>query len=273
MNNYSILAYNTAHASENKIHDDAVAQRLGFSGALVPGVEMYAYMMHLPVERWGRAFLERGWTECRFSNPVYDGEIAEVSGSEANGILAIELRSRASSSASGSATLPAQVPTAPSADDFPQGTPPAKEQRPPASPTTLAPGAGLSTAPLAVNAEMAAAYLRDVRETDLLYERESLVHPGIVLRMCNQALLQNVLLGPWIHVGSRVQNFGVARVGGTLVAHARVADNYERKGHLFVDLDVLVLSQGVGAAAQSVAQPIAQMRHTAIYRPRQLAVA
>ncbi len=36
---YTIEAYNVSHASENKIHDDAIAQKLGFSGGLVPGVE------------------------------------------------------------------------------------------------------------------------------------------------------------------------------------------------------------------------------------------
>ena len=84
-----------------------------------------------------------------------------------------------------------------------------------------------------------------------------------VLRMSNLALLQNVLLGPWIHVGSAVQNFSAARVGETLVARSRVAANYERKSHLFVELDVLVLGKG--------ARPLAQVRHTAIYRPRQAA--
>ena len=58
MKNYRVQAYNTAHSSENKIHDDAVARRFGFTGGLVPGVDVYAYMMHLPVARWGRAFLE-----------------------------------------------------------------------------------------------------------------------------------------------------------------------------------------------------------------------
>jgi hypothetical protein len=41
---YDVEAYNISHASENKIHDDAVAKKLGFTGGLVPGVEMYAYM-------------------------------------------------------------------------------------------------------------------------------------------------------------------------------------------------------------------------------------
>ena len=43
---YRVRAFNTAVASENKIHDDTVARRYGFSGGLVPGVEVYAYMTH-----------------------------------------------------------------------------------------------------------------------------------------------------------------------------------------------------------------------------------
>jgi hypothetical protein len=36
---YRVQAYNTSKQSENKIHDDAVARRFGFSGGLVPGVD------------------------------------------------------------------------------------------------------------------------------------------------------------------------------------------------------------------------------------------
>ncbi len=82
---YRVEAYNTSKLSENKIHDDSVARRFGFSGGLVPGVDVMAYMMHLPVKKWGRAFLERGLIEARFVKPVYDGEIAEVRGEESDG--------------------------------------------------------------------------------------------------------------------------------------------------------------------------------------------
>src|ERR1700732_3033215 len=91
---YRVEAYNTAKLSENKMHDDTVARRFGFNGGLVPGVDVMAYMMHLPVARWGRAFLERGLIEARFVKPVYDGETAEVSGEESDGVLAIEGKSR-----------------------------------------------------------------------------------------------------------------------------------------------------------------------------------
>jgi hypothetical protein len=265
METYRVRACNTAHDSENKIHDDAVARRFGFSGALVPGVDVYAYMMHLPVARWGRAFLERGSAECRFTSPVYDGEIAEVSGREESGAIEIDVSSGGRNCASGWARIPDSAPAAPDAREFPPAQLPAQDSRPPASPETLSAGAMLGTATLDANAAFVEGYLRDVGETDELYAREKLVHPGTVLRMCNFGLLRNVMLGPWIHVGSRVQNHAAARVGETLAARPRVTENYERKGHLFVELDVLVLGGDERA--------IAHVTHTAIYRPRQAAAA
>lgn len=260
MQAHCVAAFNISHASENKIHDDTVARKLGFSGGLVPGVEVYAYMMHLPVARWGRAFLERGTAQCRFMLPVYDGEMAEASGREDGDSIALVVSSREADCASGSAQLPAGPAAAPV--DFVQGDPPAMEARPAASPATLQVGFSLHARPFEASATVSADYLRDIRETDDLYVREQLVHPGLVLRMCNQVLLQSVRLGPWIHVGSSVQNLGVARVGETLRASGRVSANYERKGHLFVELDALVaVDKG----------PVAFVQHTAIYRPRQLA--
>src|SRR5689334_23560347 len=108
---YRIQAYNTSKQSENKIHDDAVARRYGFSGGLVPGVDVMAYMMHLPVRKWGRAFLERGLIEARFVKPVYDGEIADVSAADGEGLLSIAVESRGQLCATGSASLPAPVPS------------------------------------------------------------------------------------------------------------------------------------------------------------------
>ena len=70
---HRVSTYNTSKFSENKIHDDTVACKYGFSGGLVPGVDVLAYMLHMPVAKWGRDFLERGLIEARFVKPVYDG--------------------------------------------------------------------------------------------------------------------------------------------------------------------------------------------------------
>ena len=114
---YRVQAYNTAKQSENKMHDDTVAKRFGFSGGLVPGVDVMAYMMHMPVAKWGRAFLERGLIEARFVKPVYNGEIADVTGEENDGVLSIQVESRGQLCATGSASLPAAVPSV-SISDF-----------------------------------------------------------------------------------------------------------------------------------------------------------
>src|ERR1700710_7442 len=107
---YRVSAYNTSKHSENKMHDDTVAKRYGFSGGLVPGVDVMAYMMHLPVAKWGRAFLERGLIEALFIKPVYDGELTEVSGEERDGVLSIQVESRGERCATGSASLPGMAP-------------------------------------------------------------------------------------------------------------------------------------------------------------------
>ena len=261
---YHVLAYNISHNSENKIHDDAVAKQFGFTGGLVPGVDVYAYMMHVAVGRWGRAFLEQGTTEFRLMKPVYDGDIAEISGDDSPDRTVIDVHSKGTHCATGWASLPDAI-AAPDMNSFAPATPPAMEARPPATAENIPVGGAFSPNPLEVTPQWSADYLRDIRERASIYQDEGIVHPGIILRMCNWALSHSVLLGPWIHVGSKVRNHSAALVGETLTARSRVTNNYDRKGHLFVDLDVLVLANG--------SRPVAHVAHTAIYRPRQLAQA
>ncbi len=261
---YRVSAYNTAKASENKIHDDATARRFGFSGGLVGGVHVYAYMTHQPLARWGRVWLERGTGECRFTKPVYDGDIAEIVADETADGLDLRVMSRGELCATGSATLPASV-TPPPLGEFQSAVPPAHDARPAADEQSLPVGRWLGMTPLAVTAEFHAEDLSDTRETDPLYSAEGIVHPGTILRCCNWVLSHNVVLPAWMHVGSKVQYFGIAHIGDTLSARARVTQNYVHKGHKFVEVDALVLAND--------RTPLARVTHTAIYLPRQLAEA
>src|SRR5215467_13302576 len=206
---YRVSAYNTSKQSENKIHDDTVARRFGFSGGLVPGVDVMAYMMHLPVARWGRDFLARGLVEARFLKPVYDGE--------------------------------------------------------PVSARSYEVGKWLGTLPRDWAGDAARQYLADIRETDPIYARENLGHPGLFQRVMNKALVDNAILGPWIHVGSRMQLLSAASRDDVLTARAKVIGNYEKKGHRFVELDALVVGNG--------RTPLAHCWHIAIYQPREQAAA
>src|ERR1044072_7696707 len=142
---YEVRAFNQAAASENKIHDDTVAQRFGFRGALVPGVTVFAYMAHLPVARWGRAFLERGAADCRFLKPVYDGDMVRVSAESEGDGLTLSVESGGEHCATGHAGMP-EPREAPAIDSLPGGTPPA--ERPKASEESLAAGCALGIMPM-----------------------------------------------------------------------------------------------------------------------------
>lgn len=255
---YRVQARNLSHASENKIHDDAVARRFGFQGGLVPGVEVYAYMTHVPAARWGVDWLERGTAECRFFKPVYDGKIATVSAAGTGAALSITVESEGERCASGAAALPDDALAAPAAPD--PAPVPGTDDRPEPDEASLATGRRLSSRPLHLTVERLQQYLADIGETEPLYAREELVHPAFMLRLANLALKENVKLSAWIHAGSSIRHCGLARAGAWLSAHAEVAANYERNGHRFVDLDVVIAADAGGA--------VAQVRHTAIYRLR-----
>ena len=259
---YRVEAFNTAKASENKIHDDAVARRFGFGGGLVPGVDVYAYMAHQPVARWGRAWLERGAAECRFQKPVYDGDIAIATATATAEGLDLKVESRGELCAIGRASLPDRP--VPPPERFPEPPRPPAD-RPPASETTLAVATLFGIRPLPITRELVEQCVADLRETETLYLEEGLAHPVIIARTGNWALNHNVVLGPWMHVGSKLQQFAAAHIDDELSVRGRITANYEHKGHRFVDADVLVLANRI--------TPVARIAHTAIWLPRQLAAA
>jgi acyl dehydratase len=258
---HEVTAFNTATRSENAMHHDDVAARYGFRGGLVPGVDVYAYLTHPAVERWGLPWLERGRMAGRFSTPVYDGEVVQVRATEDGaGGLVLEARSAAGDvCATGEASLPDDAGPVPDPADWPLVAQRQAEERPPAGPGSLVPGASLGLRPHRFDAAKAQGYLDDVRETSALYVDARVAHPGWLLRDANHVLARNVRMGPWIHVGSDVQHLGLVRDGDEVSARARVVREWERKGHRFVELDVLLLAGD---------RPIARVRHTAIHTPR-----
>lgn len=90
----TIAAFNTATASDNKIHDDATAARFGFVGGLVPGVDVFAYLAHAPRALWGPDWLTQGAIRARFAKPVYDGDAATLTANETAEGLSLRLSAR-----------------------------------------------------------------------------------------------------------------------------------------------------------------------------------
>jgi hypothetical protein len=134
---YRVEAFNTATASSNKIHDDTVARRLGFRGGLVPGVDVYAYLCHLPAQLWGERWLRSGTMAARFGAPVYDGDEVTITGMlDDEGALDLSLRDPGGEvCVTGRAALSTKRPALPDPGLWPSPPPPADP--PPASAETL----------------------------------------------------------------------------------------------------------------------------------------
>ena len=231
MDRLIIRARNTAPDSENRIHDDRTAALYGFRAGLVPGVTVYGYLTRPVIGRFGEDWLARGGMRARFLQPVYDGEEVVVTLSENQ---AAASRTDGTVCATGEIFWPESAP--PSLALYPEAPLPAA--RPAASAGSLAPG----------------------RMLGALYAELPVADEEALLTLSNHLLMQNVQLGPWIHIASEISHFSLARNGDRLSVRGRVAQRFERKGHRFVVLDVVV-----AAGAERIIQHV---RHTAIYELR-----
>lgn len=264
---YRVRARNTSVDSENKIHDDTVGASYGFRGGLVPGITVYAYMTVPLVERFGLDWLERGSMQVKFHQPFYAAEEVTVNArvdaaSEPINVSLTAGRSDGTVCATALATIndPSKWLGEDRISDYPKAALPDAESRPEASRDSLVAGATLGT--LSEKFELPDAVLLESLDERLpiYFGSQAVAHPFALLRLSNQILMSNVKLGPWIHTASDLINRSAIHNGEEVSVRGRVRECFERKGHEFAVLDVLVVANDD--------RIVQQVRHTAIYRPR-----
>jgi hypothetical protein len=263
---YEVRARNTSADSENKIHDDAVAARYGFSGGLVPGVTVFGYLTVPIVARFPQ-WLERGSMQVRFLQPFYEGDQVVVRGEAETNDEGVRIEvSAARNDGATCATAAALIDAAPKRcrpgiSEYETRPLPSPESRLPPAAAALLPGTVLGT--LVERLDLIASQqglLKQIGEKLPIYFGESaLAHPVVMLGMANHVLMHNVALGPWIHASSELINFSAAHDGEVVTVRGSIAEQFERKGHEFVVLDLLL------TAGDRLLQHV---RHTAIYRIR-----
>lgn len=64
----------------NLVHTDAYARKLGFKGALVPGVTLMGYITEMLTGLFGETWFEHGALSVFFRSPVYHSEHVVISG-------------------------------------------------------------------------------------------------------------------------------------------------------------------------------------------------
>jgi MaoC like domain len=254
----TLVAYNRAAAGNpNPVHDPEFARSVGFKGGLVPGVDVFAYLVRAPIDAWGARWLGEGGLEARFVNPVYDGDSITIRASQSESWMEIEAVNAAGVVCATGAAERRIAESPPHPERWLERSLP--DVLPAATPEALAASPILGSLRVSVTEEEGRQQLADVREPSDLYARERIVHPGHLLRFADSILAANVRLPPWMHVSSRARFFNVAHWGEQLSVRATRGELFEKKGHRFVQLDVLV------AGAEG---PVLRVEpYTAIYAP------
>ena len=89
-----------------------------------------------------------------------------------------------------------------------------------------------------------------------MYKRQA--HPSWIAGWAEALLRHNFDIPSSMHTKSLVQHYSSVPLGTTIVGGAEVIDAYERKGHHYVEFDVLLQNTD--------GKDIAQIRHRTIFR-------
>jgi hypothetical protein len=265
LQSHTLTAHNDAAASANKIHDDLVARQYGFRGGLVPGVSVYAYMTYPLVHSFGEEWLARGAAQVQFAKPIYEGDhvtvtsmVKAVGESEMHFDLA-SMNAEGVACGIGTAMLPTTSSPSPDLAEIPPG--PRQAPRVPISWDAVVIGQPLPLLTLTVAQQDNEEYCRTHADDLELYRgARGFVHPGILLRQCNRIFSEHFILGPWIHVASDITTYRPCQIGEPLEIRGIPVQKFEKKGHAFTVLDVLILAAG---------EAVHRVKHTCIFRPRQ----
>jgi len=256
----------TLHEEASGIHDDTIAQRYGYRGALVPGILICGHTMPALVDIWGEVWLERGRIFMKHIRPAFDGEMLTACfrwSRDGSGDLAeIVVYRDAVAVAVGNASLPDGPVSVP--EDLPRDILPIPAKRPLAEPGILKPGQRLFTRPVEIDTAEHGLALSRLGGVSEEWPYGS-IHPYVYQHITSHDAIHSFVYStPGIHVAGDTQMLGWAEPGLTLQSSGHVVAVYERKGHHYFDTEQLV---------QTVdGKPIAICRRTVIYKAREAKV-
>ena len=247
----------------NPIHSTAVANAYGFKGPLVGGVTVWGWCVRAVMEALGDGWLDDGWAEVNFRQPVYPGDSLTIRVGGGEAARALEVTNQDGEVCIRGSVDRGQHPAFP---DFHRPTRLAAEPAPAELPelTLASAPCGLDLRPMALPylLENAARYASEKqRDPSPPWVGEGAhIHPGWIAARMTPLLKHSYHYGPSIHTQTLVQNVAPALAGQVVTVAGHFVDAFERKGHHYAVLDGLLLSES-GAE-------LARLRHTTIFRIR-----
>lgn len=258
---YQVHTHNTSSASENRMHSDDVARQFGFKGGLVPGVTVFAHMTQPLVARYGEAWLARGVADVSFAKPAYEGELLSIHPTDTgDGTHVLTcLNQQGIELARMHASLRNAVVQPDARGDIAPAPPIA--ERPEVTWDLMDIGTPFPALHWSPTRDENIQWCDDCRDALPLYGDGTtpLLHPGLILRQANFILRKRFIIPAWIHTASRITFFEALRAGADYDVLAIPEEKWNHKGHEFVRLYV---------AVRCTQHTVAEIRHTAIFRPR-----
>ncbi len=233
MSTYHVTAKNYSDDHENRIHSDAVAARLGFRGALVPGVAVYGHLVHPLVMSMGERWLAQATSSVRFLKPAYDNDRLVMSKAESDGSLTVECHNSAGELL---AVLTSSIagPATSSFEDELFASPASETDRVEISWETIDTETPFAERQWQPTSEENQRYCREVCETLPIFRKKA-VHPHLLLSQANTCLTARFLMPAWIHVGSTIRAFRLINIDDNVTIQSRPVRKWRSKGHEFIE--------------------------------------
>jgi acyl dehydratase len=251
---YNPIARNFSADSENKIHSDAIAKRLGFTGALVPGVTVFGHLTWPLTEKFGERWLAGSEVTTRFLKPTYDGERLTITHQESEGQFLVECHN---SSGVLLANLSCNLqPDSPAWDVRANTKRSTQTERLEITWETVHVDEPLPTYRWEPDVVHNCEYAARLDDDTALFQ-DGVLHPHAILSQANQVLVRSYIMPAWIHTGSEIRFRKVLRVGDEIEVRSIPIEKWERKGHQFIRLYIAYWVRGEVAT---------EIFHTAIFR-------
>lgn len=220
---------------DNPIHTDDGARSLGYPGAVVAGVTVYAHLCHVALDAWGLEWVVGGGAEVRFLSPVFADEEIALDPVERDGVHLVH------------ATVDSDVRAT---CEVWCGT------RRGATPVFGSAGVALPTIEVPLIDEWER-YDRRVGDDIDIFAAEAVVHPAVWLGLANLTTSLHLVDGPWIHARSHVSHHGAAAVGAIATVRATEVRRYRSRSGERAVIEVRIDADG---------ERVAVVEHEAIVR-------
>jgi len=225
------------HRTNNIVHDNDEARKLGFRAGLITGTTIYGYASHLPVANWGVLWLTRGTAMLSLRGPTFEGEGVAVRASESKEAADTYEVEVTSVDPGPRMLMRASLRSRDAAPELRIPRKAANATMPELTRDLLATGTVLPTLDDRLTEAEMLEYLEQIQEASSIYRTHKLVHPGQLLHLANESLMQNFTLEPWYHVKTELEYHSPVAWDEPISIRARVVEPYERHGSELVTID------------------------------------